>query len=282
MINRCKYILVFALMLMCTALVPTSCAKTDFDEPIINGDTVEVSFRTTIDDITTSRAWDGRNINKLYVELYYNSTKVGDRYVYDVNNGTIERFSISLLKNQTYRAVFWAQKSDCDAYNIDNFNSIIVNYNTSADTIADRDAFYASIEFTVNSDTQRDGVDVDLRRPFALVAAGTQATNLTTAPTSTTLTISKVSTVFNAVTGKTSVDAQVTANFDFTVNSNITVPGKSEVMLGMAYVLPLNDVPVNVTISTTVGSDTKQTTLNIEKLEANKQYNILGNLLPAN
>ena len=278
MINWCKYILGFVLTLMCTVLVSTSCAKTDFDEPILNGDTVEVPFRAAIDDSIT-RAWDGSNIDKLYVELYYNSTKVGDRYEYNVNNGTVERFSISLLKNQTYRAVFWAQKSDCGAYNIENFSNIVVSYNTNADTIANRDAFYASIEFTVTGDTQRNGVDVDLRRPFALVVAGTDAANLT-APASTTLTISKVATVFNAISGQASMVADV--SLGFTPNSNITVPNKSEILLGMAYVLPVKDEPVSVTINATMGGNSKQTTINIEKLVADKQYNILGNLLPTN
>ena len=283
MINLSKYILGFTFALIVSAFAVTSCTKTHFEEPIVDDQTVEVSFNTAIDSSAT-RAWDGLNINVLYVELYFGNTKVGDRLEFDVEGCIVERFSVSLLKNQTYRAVFWAQNRDCGAYTIDsNLDEINVNYTKSVglESTENRDAFYASVEFTVNATTQRDGVDVDLRRPFAMIAVGTATANLQPG-TTTAMTISKVANKFNAKSGKASGEVAPLRLEGFTPSSAVTVPGKSEALLAIACVLPIENEQVNVTIDAQVGTKSKQTTLSIAKLEADKRYNIIGNILPAN
>ena len=283
MINWSKYILGLALVLIVSALAVTSCTKGVYDEPIMDGETVEVSFNTAFDNSEATRAWDGTNVDKLYVELYLNGAKVGERLEYSVSNGRVERFSISLLKNQTYIAVFWAQNSQCDAYTIGNdLSDISVDYTQSvgSETTADRDAFFDSIEFTVNNDTQQYGVDVSLTRPFAMVVAGTAVSNLQDGAT-TALKLSHVATKFDAKAGVATGNATLKIG-DFSPSSTVTVPGKSEAMLAIAYVLPVANQAVEVTIDAKVGQMTKQTKLTIAKLEADKQYNIIGNILPAN
>ena len=283
MINWSKYILGLALVLIVSALAVTSCTKGVYDEPIMDGETVEVSFNTAFDNSEATRAWDGTNIDKLYVELYLNGAKVGERLEYSVSNGRVERFSISLLKNQTYIAVFWAQNSQCDAYTIGNdLSDISVDYTQSvgSETTADRDAFFDSIEFTVNNDTQQYGVDVSLTRPFAMVVAGTAVSNLQDGAT-TALKLSHVATKFDAKAGVATGNATLKIG-DFSPSSTVTVPGKSEAMLAIAYVLPVANQAVEVTIDAQVGQMTKQTKLTIAKLEADKQYNIIGNILPTN
>ena len=283
MINWSKYILGLALVLIVSALAVTSCTKGVYDEPIMDGETVEVSFNTAFDNSEATRAWDGTNVDKLYVELYLNGAKVGERLEYSVSNGRVERFSISLLKNQTYIAVFWAQNSQCDAYTIgDDLSDISVDYTQSVglETTADRDAFFDSIEFTVNNDTQQYGVDVSLTRPFAMVVAGTAVSNLQDGA-KTALKLSHVATKFDAKKGVATGNAPLKIG-DFIPSSAVTVPGKNEAMLAIAYVLPVANQAVEVTIDAKVGQMTKQTKLTIAKLEADKQYNIIGNILPAN
>ena len=283
MINWSKYILGLALVLIASALAVTSCTKGVYDEPIMDGETVEVSFNTAFDNSEATRAWDGTNVDKLYVELYLNGAKVGERLEYSVSNGRVERFSISLLKNQTYIAVFWAQNSLCRAYTFGNdLSDISVDYTQSVglETTADRDAFFDSIEFTVNNHTQQYGVDVSLTRPFAMVVAGTAVSNLQNGAT-TALKLSHVATKFDAKAGVSTGNAPLEIG-DFIPSSAVTVPGKSEAMLAIAYVLPVANQAVEVTIDAQVGQMTKQTKLTIAKLEADKQYNIIGNILPAN
>ena len=283
MINWSKYILGLALVLIVSALAVTSCTKGVYDEPIMDGETVEVSFNTAFDNSEATRAWDGTNVDKLYVELYLNGAKVGERLEYSVSNGRVERFSISLLKNQTYIAVFWAQNSQCDAYTIgDDLSDISVDYTQSVglETTADRDAFFDSIEFTVDNRTQQYGVDVSLTRPFAMVVAGTAVSNLQDGAT-TALKLSHVATKFDAKEGVATGNAPLEIR-GFSPSSAVTVPGKSEAMLAIAYVLPVANQAVEVTIDAQVGQMTKQTKLTIAKLEADKQYNIIGNILPTN
>ena len=274
-----KHTLSIAVTLVYATLVATSCVQSDFDTPMFVGKEAEVMFNTAIVDDLATRAWDGRNIDKLYVELYCDNYKVGDRREYNVTNGRIDSFSINLIYGQRYTAVFWAQNSSCTAYDISNFKAISILYNSN--DIANNDAFYASCSFTVNDETLKNGVDVKLIRPFALIIAGTDSANFDNSANITTeLTINSVATTFDAFLGVASGCESKTFNF----NPNGTlVPGKIDtVMLGIAYVLPINNAPTSIIINTTVGSQTKQTTVNLDKLEGNKRYNIIGNLLPMN
>lgn len=281
-----KHTLSIAVTLVYTVFVTTSCVQSDLNTPMQVDKEVEVMFNAAIVDDIATRAWDGRNIDKLYVELYCENNQVGNRHVYDVTDGKIDSFSINLIHGQTYTAVFWAQNSSCYMYNIENFKAISIynNTNTNFENIANSDVFYDSCIFTVNDNTLKNGVDVQLIRPFALVIAGTDIENFDrTLTISTSLTIKNIADTFNAVSGTTGVTAEEynDKTFNF-IPDGTTIPGKdNQIMLGIAYVLPKN-VSTSIVISTTVGSQTKQTTVNLDKLEGNKRYNIIGNLLPMN
>lgn len=248
-----------------------SCQKDDAYEQFVN-QTAEVSFSTSIDEVT--RAWEGENVDKLYVEVYLESTLV-ERAEFEAVNGVIENFSLSLLKGQTYKAVFWAQDKDCTVYNNANLKAIGINYSdgTNFDKVRAMDAFTAHCEFTVNNETLNKGVRVQLRRPFALIFVGKNASNINNTTTSS-ITVSNVATTFNAATGL-GVENNSVAAFSFTPDGSL-VPGTSQKMVAMAYVLPVNNETSDITISTTTDSNTVQNTISGVKLEANKKYNILS------
>ena len=119
-----------AVILLSATLLITSCQQSDFDEPLLDGETVMVSFNSSIDNQALTRAWDGTNVDKLYFELYVDQSRI-ERKEFDVTDGNIVNFKIELLKNMTYRAVFWAQKSDCEVYIKDNLSEISINYNSN-------------------------------------------------------------------------------------------------------------------------------------------------------
>lgn len=252
-----------------------SCQKDDAYEQFVD-QTAEVSFSTSIDEVT--RAWEGENVDKLYVEVYLESTLV-ERAEFEAVNGVIENFSLSLLKGQNYTAVFWAQDKDCTVYdNTDDLKAIGINYSncTDFDTVRAMDAFTAHCSFTVDNRTLNEGVSVHLRRPFALIFVGTNASNVNKTTTSS-ITVSNVATTFNAATGTGSgVESNSTASFiNFTPDGS-PVPGTSQKMVAMAYVLPVSNVTSDITISTTTDSNTIENTIRGVKLEANKKYNILS------
>jgi hypothetical protein len=229
-----------------------------------------VSFNSSIDNQALTRAWDGTNVDKLYFELYVDQSRI-ERKEFDVTDGNIVNFKIELLKNMTYTAVFWAQKSDCKVYNKEKLNDIRIDYSKiSSDfsAISNCDAFHAAFPFTVDQATIENGVDVKLTRPFALIIAGV---NDFTSGAATSITVSNVATKFNAFSYEASEGASKTFNF---TTDGTTVPGKSHkmIMIGMAYVLPLKDTVTTVTVKT----PSKESSITLEKLEANKKYNILS------
>lgn len=255
-----------------------SCQKDDAYEQFVD-QTAEVSFSTSIDEVT--RAWEGENVDKLYVEVYLESTLV-QRAEFEAVNGEIENFSLSLLKGQNYTAVFWAQDKDCKVYNNADLKAIGINYSdctdsdgTDFDKVRAMDAFTAHCSFTVNNETLNKGVRVHLRRPFALIFVGTNASNVNNTTTSS-ITVSNVATTFNAATGLGVVENNSIASFiNFTPGDSL-VPGTSQTMVAMAYVLPVKNETSDITISTTTDSNTVQNTISGVKLEANKKYNILS------
>lgn len=263
-----KYTLRTAAILLSATLLITSCQQSDFDEPLLDDETAMVSFNSSIDNQALTRAWDGKNVDKLYFELYVDQSRI-ERRVFDVTDGNIVNFKIELLKNMTYTAVFWAQNSSCEVYSKGNLSEISIDYSKiSSDfsAISNCDAFHAACTFTVNQETIKNGVDVKLTRPFALIIAGV---NDFTSGGTTSITVSDVATKFNAFNYNASVGESKTFNF---TPDGTTVPGKSHKMIGMAYVLPLKDRATTVTVKT----PSKESSINLEKLEANKRYNILS------
>ena len=257
-----------AVILLSATLLITSCQQSDFDEPLLDGETVMVSFNSSIDNQALTRAWDGTNVDKLYFELYVDQSRI-ERQEFNVTDGNIVNFKIELLKNMTYTAVFWAQNSNCEVYSKDNLSNISIDYSKiSSDfsAISNCDAFHAACTFTVNQETIKNGVDVKLTRPFALIIAGVN--DFTSGATS--ITVSDVATKFNAFNYEASEGESKT--FNFSPNGTTTVPGKSHKMIGMAYVLPLKDTVTTVTVKT----QSKESSITLEKLEANKKYNILS------
>ena len=257
-----------AVILLSATLLITSCQQSDFDEPLLDGETVMVSFNSSIDNQALTRAWDGTNVDKLYFELYVDQSRI-ERKEFDVTDGNIVNFKIELLKNMTYTAVFWAQNSSCEVYIQDNLSEISIDYgkiSSDFSAISNCDAFHAACTFTVNQETIKNGVDVKLTRPFALIIAGVN--DFTSGATS--ITVSNVATKFNAFNYNASEEASKT--FNFTPDGTTTVPGKSHKMIGMAYVLPLKDTATTITVKT----PSKESSINLEKLEANKRYNILS------
>ena len=256
-----------AAILLSATLLITSCQQSDFDEPLLDGETVMVSFNSSIDNQALTRAWDGTNVDKLYFELYVDQSRI-ERKEFDVTDGNIVNFKIELLKNMTYTAVFWAQNSNCEVYSKDNLSNISIDYSKiSSDfsAISNCDAFHAACTFTVNQETIKNGVDVKLTRPFALIIAGVNDI----ASGATSITVSNVATKFNAFNYEASEGERKTFNF---TPDGTTVPGKSHKMIGMAYVLPLKDTVTTVTVKT----QSKESSITLEKLEANKKYNILS------
>ena len=76
---------------------------------------------------------------------------------------------VTLAKGKTYKAVFWAQNSNCNAYTVSDDMKVSIDY-AGVNNDETRDAFFVASEpFTVDGSTN---VSVVLKRPFAQVNVG--------------------------------------------------------------------------------------------------------------
>ena len=267
--SRYIYYIVVALA-MVTA---QACSNSDLGDVVADNNTVNVSFSTIFDTNAVTRVAGGDSVDKLFVELYSNGVKVGERKGFTVSNHTIEDFTLPLVSGESYTAVFWAQDTDCQAYNIDDLSNITIDYaeNITLANIDSFDAFSGRISFTVTPQTLNQSVT--LTRPFALLIAGSSNYNSAVANQSASLTINKVATAYNAISGTISGSAAQTFNYNI---DGSAVPNKSGfTMVGAAYILPVTNTRVTVGVSTTA-TNTKSVTAFIDNIDPNNRYNILG------
>lgn len=273
-----KYILTIAAALSCTTLLTTSCLQSDFDEPLLAGDTAKVSFSLGLDDEITTRAGEGNSIDQLLVAVYNNSTGelvgANNTEAQIVNGNQIKgNFTVELLVGQEYKAVFFAHHDGAYTFSEDYKTISIATYNV--DNPEYLDAFYGTKTFSVVA--SKNTISHELKRPFGLLVFGVKEDNFMENSTAE-IKLDGVPTSFNALDGEVSTST-TTQTLNFTPDSTIKVGDNYQgyVLLGMAYVLPSKVTP---TLTLSVGGvpqDAK--TLNLIDIVANKRYNLLGNSL---
>lgn len=146
-----------------------SCAS---DEPgVMKDNDGNVSFSISLPTMSTRAFGDIPECDQLTYTIYDSNDEVviSDTTVSAFGMGvTKDNIKIQLVKNQTYRAVFYANNSKSTFAEYDN-GTITVNYENLHVNSEMDDAFYRSVEFTVDGNVK----DVKLYRPFAQVNIGT-------------------------------------------------------------------------------------------------------------
>ena len=137
---------------------------------------VEVTFNFEFEDVAVTRAIsDGTTADELMYaifnadnnELVISKTTKTNASGATTSSGLTTR--MTLTEGLTYKAVFWLQSSQTDAYTVTEEMKVTVSYAGECNDET-RDAFYGvSKEFTVDDAA----VGVVLRRPFAQLNAGT-------------------------------------------------------------------------------------------------------------
>ena len=130
-------------------LFATSCSNVE--EQVENQDSEAlVSFSINLENKIDTRAIsDGTGADQLMYAIFNEDgskvivSKETLNDISSLNNGY--SLDLSLSKGQTYKAVFWAQNSQCDAYSVSDNMEVTVNYN-GMNNDESRDAFFASSE----------------------------------------------------------------------------------------------------------------------------------------
>ena len=167
--------LLYILIIIAT-FISMSCTRDDIET--ISEELVPVTFVLNGGEGTTAtRAIsDGTTVDQLTYAVYGEKGQViipkvvknNVSIVPDKNNDIYINMRISLPAGSNYKAVFWLQNSECEAYSISDDMTLNVDYN-GVNNDEKRDAFWGVSEpFDVNGST----VNVTLKRPFAQVNAG--------------------------------------------------------------------------------------------------------------
>ncbi len=147
-----------------------SCAQDDIVGSQM-GENMTVKFLLKTDsgkDSPTRAINDGKSADLLYYAIFSESGEViipKTQTTRDVKNITTSGTSmtITIPRGQKYKAVFWAQSSQTEAYSVSNDMKVSVDYTMSCND-EKSDAFYGVSEVFTTSDKL---VSVTLRRPFA-------------------------------------------------------------------------------------------------------------------
>ena len=165
-----KFTIKYLITLACVAIV-SSCTSEDIvDSQSADEDvTVNLLLTTESEDGTMTRAMsDGKKVDKLYYAIF---TEAGDTVIpkATVNNAeglTSETgfpMTLTLAKGRSYKAVFWAQNSQSEAYTVSDGMVVDVDYSKACND-DNSDAFYGVSSLFA---TSGESVKVTLRRPFA-------------------------------------------------------------------------------------------------------------------
>lgn len=160
------------LLTVVIAIVSVSCSERD-NLLLNSAREVELLFALDTENGNMTRAIsDGNSVDKLIYAVFAEdgTLVVRNAVIKDVNsllNGGTFSMTVSLADGQRYRAVFWAQNGECDAYALTEDMKLTVDYSGIGNDDR-RDAFYGVSElFEVDGKVK----SVILRRPFAQINA---------------------------------------------------------------------------------------------------------------
>ena len=151
-----------------------SCTHDDVIQSQSANHVVSINFMLCAEsnDCMTRAISDGKNINELYYAIFNESGEVVIPKTTKQNvsgitsNGLI--MTITLPAGLNYKAVFWVQNSESEAYSVSDDMKVSVDYTKTCNN-DESDAFYGVSNVFSTSD---DFVEVILRRPFAQLNVG--------------------------------------------------------------------------------------------------------------
>ncbi len=232
--------LFFIFIYVIAAALMISCNKENISAP---GGEAEVTFSvSTGNDMVTRGVAD---TDEAATELTYavfdaNGTIIKDSKttVNDFTSG--DDIKIRLVKDKTYKVVFWAHNPSCEAYELDDNMVLSIDYSAAKNNDLTFDAFYCTETVNIKGDQ---AITVTLKRPFAQINAGTTLEDYAAAEargsvfTSSEITVSNAATKLDLLSGSVSNPAEV----KFTTNSilveNLKIGGVDHKYLSMCYIL---------------------------------------------
>ncbi len=156
----------FLMILSAAVLLFTGCAKEN-SEFGGEGDLVNVTISANVKSTPTRAAVDndgqGVNANHWIMEVYDKQENLYDRQELKGQTGLTKTFKVTLVKNQTYKFVFWADKEGSyETSKLTDIKAVSESDSRSAGNDA-LDAFFCMKEY---KSTKNESVTAVLKRPF--------------------------------------------------------------------------------------------------------------------
>ncbi len=156
------------LILASAALLFTSCAKEELNNGAASGNNITLTVNAAVPgqaQTQTKAVWDndgnGDVVDHWIMEVYDKENKLFTRQEKENQSGLTNTFTVTLIKNQSYKFVFWADTKG--AYKTESLTALEAVGNVAGKD--SRDAFYCMKEYTSN--TNNDVLRAQLKRPFA-------------------------------------------------------------------------------------------------------------------
>lgn len=276
----------------CLLLVVSACHKTE----TVKEDCAKVTFALVTGEADTKTIADGTNIDILYYEVYGRdaenmSAPYAEGSVEDKDGDGKFLLDLTLIIDQTYTFVFWAQVSGQNHYITDDLRKVLIrSYDDENANDESRAAFYAVKKIHVSKPLSE---EITLYRPFSQINIGTSTyeTSLNCCDPLMVLTSSMsvdgTAEAFNTLTGKG--EGYTRGTFNSAPTPNGVADGSERLLhvntmdyywIGMNYLIVAGDadnVDLSMTFETTCGT----VELGVENVPVKENYrtNIVGDLL---
>lgn len=290
-------------------LLSPSCSD---ENEVLSGSDNEalVSFNVNLaDGISTKAISDGKTVNTLHVRVFEDESGNPGALVTALSNDNITvtnknaTATMQLVKGKKYHLLFWADYhngSAANPYTIgEDGKTISVSYTSATCNDEKRDAFFATITYTVPNASSFDGGTVTLKRPFAqlnFLVDGTEinaakAMGLDFAAAKTKIEMTYAATTFSPFESANKITGTATPapSFDFAnvpFGSDLSLADKTTITgvtgdyyyLATTYVLAAGNAD-KVTLTVNDGTENYTTEFPNIPFKQNYRTNIYGKLL---
>lgn len=191
---------------------------------------------------------------------------------------------LTLVSDQTYNFIFWAQNDSHDAYDVNELQGVKVDYSKIEGNQDRYDAFYAVKTIKVEGPVSE---TVKLYRPFAQLNFGADIMDTSFGPvvvTDTHVTVSGLATTFNTLKGLGEAESKSAVTFTakrLATDELLETNGRKYTWVTMDYMLMMGDqdlVEVDAKLGVENMLDYVSHSLTNVPLKKNFRTNIVGNL----
>ena len=194
---------------------------------------------------------------------------------------------LTLVSDQTYNFIFWAQNDSHDAYDVNELQGVKVDYSKIEGNQDRYDAFYAVKTIKVEGPVSE---TVKLYRPFAQLNFGADIMDTSFGPvvvTDTHITVSGLATTFNTLKGLGEAESKGAVTFTakrLATGELLETNGRKYTWVTMDYMLMMGDqdlVEVDAKLGVENMLDYVSHSLTNVPLKKNYRTNIIGDLFAA-